>query len=295
MESIEAVASQVVSCLTKTPARKMRGSQLAGLLKYHFPDFTPAAHGCRNFREFIKKYVPGAFELERSGMDFVYGVSSPPLTDDAPKEAITAVKSSGSPHVRGSAATSPRIDYEAFRVFKSPNCPLSLLADTRTGALRVQASNLPFENPWVRVPPCSPESHKKIALDFVTQLIDEGQRSELAQLIARSPQSWWFSFWRRIGELGLVNQWSTFRKSRLMAEMEASLVQLGLPVKGGQAAPSGLQRTPRSVPAGLQPTDNVQDEAFIRSLVARVINTISLAELRSLRLPLGDIVDALKR
>ncbi|OFV96848.1 MAG: hypothetical protein A3H28_00820 [Acidobacteria bacterium RIFCSPLOWO2_02_FULL_61_28] len=297
MESSETIAAYVFSCLDETPSHSIRGVSLSALVKHRFPDFTAAKYNCYNLRDFIRKNVKGVIEIDRAGMDVVYGLADaqtktgvlepPPILTDTPHRPAT-------PTAVGSVERGivGLIDFEVARAFRSPNAFLDILGNTLTGELKVVPRGTVAETPWVRIPRCSPETHLKIAKDFIATIQNETCRMALTRVLDDS-HNWWLKFWEFAGEFGLSEQWSAFRKRKLAEELDATLRKHGIPISSESISTAthdlGIQRRQ------LQPKlPDADDETTMRRLAIKVIGNLPMEELRSLRFPLGDIIDALK-
>jgi len=145
--------------------------------------------------------------------------------------------------------------------------------------------------PWAQIKPCPPEIHLAIAKEFVSHQ-DEGPRVALSGILETGGE-WWPAFWQYVRQSRLAIQWSTFRRQQLIKELEKSLRRSGVPVAWEVGTPGtpGTQAILRKPIPGAQ----ADDAAEIRRIVVKVVSGLPVDELRSLRLPVGDVFDALKK
>ena len=185
---------------------RISGSNLGALIRVQFPDFQPTNYGCRNLREFIANFLPGIVEVGRSGMDCLY--SRTPLVPLPPHDAVSAANSA----FPSLGAKSP---VAIWKTFASPRTSYRLYGNAKTGELRVLfggPANL--DEPWKLIPSCTAEKHVEIARDFVKSIKDGNQAERLGACIGQP--DWWLDFYRRTTELGVVEQWSSFRRGRFL-------------------------------------------------------------------------------
>jgi hypothetical protein len=281
MTAAETVADKIVTLASEVTDKTITGSRISGLLQHFYPDFTPADHGCKNLRAFIRKFLAEKLEeAGRSGTDIIYRL--PGVADSRP--AMQA------PSARSSIARG--INQEAFRAFKSPNSPLELYANTNSGNLTVTLRGGGLEAPWVRIPPCPSETHLQIAKDFIEQLPDEASRDPLARVL--QDKAWWIPFWATARELRLDRRWLSFKDDRLIRELENALAVHSVPIQNETALREAASAPISSAhPKDKQPQPPTQEE--LRKAILRAIAELPFSELRTIKLPVGDVIDAITK
>jgi hypothetical protein len=276
----ETVADKIIALADETVDKTITGSRISSLLDHFHPDFSPSEHGCKNLRAFIRKFLAGKLEeVGRSGTDIIYRI--PGIAEGESAMQTPAARSS---IARG-------INQEAFRAFKSPNSPLELYANTTSGTLTVTLRGGGLEAPWVRIPPCPSETHLQIAKDFIAQLPDEASKDPLTRVL--QDKAWWIPFWATARELRLDRRWLSFKDDRLIRELENALAIHGITVRSDpplrEAAPTPASPQKPNV----QQLPTTQDE--LRKALLKAIAALPFSELRTIKLPIGDVIDAITK
>jgi hypothetical protein len=106
--------------------RPIKGSELSVLVRASAHDFAPEKFGCRNLRDFIRKYAfEEIMEIGKAGMDVVYGLRSvgqqQPLFESS-TPTPTPTKSADYRGSLGQLLSNPRI----WKTFASPESPFRL-------------------------------------------------------------------------------------------------------------------------------------------------------------------------
>ena len=264
---------------------RISGSHLGALIRIQFPDFQPTDYGCRNLREFIAKFLPGMVLVGRSGMDCLY--SRVPLMPIPPHDTASTA-SSAFPLVGGSSPAA------IWKTFASPRTSYRLYGNAKTGELRVLFGGpATLDEPWQLIPSCTAAKHVEIARDFVKSLQDSNHAEQLGACIG--PPDWWLEFYKRTTQLGVVEQWSGFRRGRILEELEAALLRAGVPA----THLARLSHTPTrpATPRSATPKEIVRDDSAdrLRRVATILVGRMSLDELRRLPVHLGDVLDELAR
>jgi hypothetical protein len=280
MEDANVVARELVSLVQASPGSTSAGVQLATLVRHRFPDFKPVEYSCRNLRHFIAQYAPQIKEIGRAGADIMYGIRSEPQHATETPEATVPVRSHRA--IR-------RLDPYVWKAFTNPASAFRVHANLSTGELRSEpAATLPVM-PWVLVAPVTGEVHLQIARSFAAALHDLQKRVTLEGLL--SQPMWWTKFFAVSMSLGLGADWNAFRGRRLMQELEKALAVLGIP---GYAAGEGQQADRYASTSTAPATDSpMKGDEQLRRVIISVVKKLPTTELRSLRLPVGEVVDAL--
>jgi hypothetical protein len=183
---------------------------------------------------------------------------------------------------------------EVWKTFVSPFSSFKLFANPETSGLQVMApGNPPLPPPWVQIPPCPQETHRQIAQTFINMLPEETQRVALSKAMAQ-PSFWWTAYYSVIVRLGLAPAWNAYRRRRLLDELEVVLKNHGVSLPRAEPEAQAAERSLRPVaqPPGVPLPAG---ESLIRSLAVEVVRNMPVAELRTLHVPLGYVVDALAR
>jgi hypothetical protein len=142
----------------------------------------------------------------------------------------------------------------------------------------------------VAVPPVTEEIHVQIARSFATGLHDAQKRAALEAVMGQP--LWWTKFFPTALGLGLGVEWGAFRRRKLAEELERALAALRIPDR------SGAQRRdlfpPPPSPLLATAAESVPEDERLRRIVLNVVRRLPSADLRALRLPIGDVLDAIK-
>jgi hypothetical protein len=305
LEPKEQSAARVVSLLNESATHTIRGATLRELLKHHAPDFTPEQYNCKNLRHFIYKNVPQVHPVGQAGMDQVYGlanqspavvaspVAPPSVSADTVQSntAVPAVPAKEPIHYRTNPA-----DFAILRAFKSPNSVTPIIGNPVTGEVKLSPSGIAISSPWIIIPKCNPETHKNIAKAFISTITDSGAR-EAATKALEDPDNWWDKLWDTARQFSFFLQWGAYRNRELARELDRTLQQHHINKKIAATvadAPQQLLKSTISPSPVPEIPDHDASETAIRKLAIKVVANLPIAELRSLRFPLGDVLDALK-
>lgn len=178
-------------------------------------------------------------------------------------------------------------------LFKSERSVQVVCEQGRWKALCLSARRSAPEWLFCRDPPLSAEKHIEIAKDYVSALSDETQKDRLRQHLDK-PQ-WWIPFYQAIQRENLAAEWNAIRRRRIVTEFREALTAAGVPVEGleGQLV-DRIRTTPKSSPMARKPLGTVPQGLNLRTIAATIVQNMSLAELRELRVSLGNVFDALE-
>jgi hypothetical protein len=293
MYSIQDISNKIVEAVEASSNKTVLGVHLGSLLRISFPDFEPLHYQCRNLRHFIKMYVPNVAEKGRSGQDLVYTLKAMATTpaqavSDSLRQTLVVPASVRSPEF----IPLPTTGYN-WKAYSNPSYPFAVTANRETGEIRIVPENVPTQLPWVVIPKPSSEFHRQIASDFVSTL-QEPTKSNLMRLL--SNDKWYVQFSDATKRSDVGPLWTAFRRERLIGAFKEALRDLGIPEKpqlARQVSTLAAHFAPQSATAAQGASAG--NEPATRELVQRVIASLPLAELRSLRLPVGDVLDALRR
>ena len=277
------VSSYLVRLLSSSP-RPLKGSELSVLIKTQFPEFSFVNFGCRNLRDFIRKHLTDEIaEYGKAGMDILYIARAPeqqPLFDKSQVAKPPTLPATQRGPLR-QLLSNPRI----WKTFVTPTMPFKLFVDPSSGQIRVYRAEDSPGSPWLEIPRMSPEKLLQIARDFIDDM-PEPQRAPLSRLL--DDPKWWITYFEYIRTLGLTRRWIQHRRRRIVDEFEKSLPTLSSPVAELlPSQPAIEQETALETHLGVQ-------ESGLKQVAVNVVQRMNDSELRSLNLPLGYVLDALK-
>jgi hypothetical protein len=284
MEDARSVAESLILLIQQTPDSKVSGVQLAALIRHRFPNFSPVDYNCRNLRHFIAQYADQIQEVGRAGADIVYGLRPDQERAAAPipREETTQP---------ASCRSFRRLDPFVWRALTHPSSGFRVQANTETGELRRELAVHVPDPPWVTVPPVNEETHLQIARTFTAGLQDAQKRATLEGIMAQ--EQWWAKFFPTAMSLDVGIEWGAFRRRKLSEEIEKALATLRIPARASVRRGDMVQPSLHQLQATTSPSYLKGDEA-LRRIVVNVIKRLPSAELRALRLPVGDLLDAIK-
>lgn len=271
--SIEQVSSQIVELVKSSKNQVITGVRLGVEIRVSFPSFFPQVFRCRNLREFIVRHVPEVKQVGQSGPEIWYGLAS----DTTP------------------ASTRWKVPTSSWRTFTTPHPRYALYANVSTFDVATFPQSVPVGTPWVRVQSCSESEHLRIAMDFLPT-IEAGQREALERVL-QEPR-WWDGFAMETRRLNISQQWISFRHRELfkalMTALDASLTSSGIevaPVQYSQLVDT-VARQDSALRPDARPMSTSADDK-LRKIVLAVIGKMTAHELKDLRLPVGDVLQAI--
>ncbi len=280
MIPIEDVQERVLALAEESPTKTIAGGRLAELLKHHLPGFTVGSYGTKSLRAFIRQHLAGKLdEVAKVGADIVYG-----LPGAIPPQTQVRATSKGR-----------TIPQEVLRVYRSPNARFELHANRDTGEIRAQPEGSPIQEPCVRINRATPDFLRQVAKHFTSRMPDDNH-DRLMRVLDEYPHAWWPAFSSHLREKNLYPAWAAFKDQQLRSKLEAELCSQGVShsnTSDEQDSTLDEERRPPEFPrrAGSGP-DEFSDD--LRDVVIRAVQGLPLSELRNLRLPVGDVYDALK-
>jgi hypothetical protein len=275
------IEDRILAFARESPNQIISGGRLSELLKHSFPGFTPAEYGVKNIRAFVRDHLAGRLvEVGKVGTDILYGF---------PEAA--APQSSPRPGPGGGS-----VSHEVLRVLKSPNSPLELHANRETGEIRTLDAGSDAQDPWVKLRATTPAVLLQIARDFVASVPHDSLRPSMTQIIDQSPNAWWLKVWPYMQQHGLSGQWLAFRNRQLLSRLQTELLDLGVKTTdiSTQAQPPAHKQADSQRREDKLPESNQSPDA-LRDAVISVVRNLPLSELRSLRLPVGEVFDTITR
>lgn len=289
MDQAQEISSKIVQLIREAPGGTILGVRLGASLRAFFPTFHPYAYRCRNLRQFVQTYVPAVSEKGRSGADVIYTIADGPVGNTA---YIPQRTSPPDPTEQEQEYVGLPMSSYNWKAYSNPGHPFVVAANRETGALQAlpQGSNPP--PPWIILPKPTAEFHAEIANEFASSLA-EPSRTSLRALL-RDPK-WFLRFTGIATKEGLGTKWAAFRRRKLIERLNSSLRESAIP---SIPRVSRTFETPSQVPAKRVAGTGVatgSEEVAFRDLVCKVVSELPLSELRSLKLPVGVVFDALKR
>jgi hypothetical protein len=305
MDSAEVIAVRITEYIQAQPTKTARGTQIAQFLRFVVPGFSPFNYGTSKLHLFLAGYVRDVIPIGKSGGDVVYGIRSSQLELEMEKNVPApsiAHETGGFPAGTHTASVMHR---QLWKSFSSPNSLWIIYANAETGQVEVvPPGGSKLTVPWVVIPPCSADKHRQIAERFVAALSDERQREALRDVI--SQPRWWDQIYAATLSMGKLREWQIFRRREVQALFSEALAEARIPTRTRSsvhsiAAPTVVPSTlipptlipPTPVVSAEQPRPN--EEELLRRAVISVVQKMSVSELRNLALPVGNLLDELRR
>ena len=256
--------------------RPIQGSQLAQLIRAQYPDWSAEVCGARNLRDYVERLVDGAGVVGRSGMDVVYGITSPggASTDSMPAET-------------------PATEVNLWRIWVSPNSPYALSIDKASGVVsQVNRSAAAMQEGALRLEPAPFKIHEAVARDFAARIHDE---RDISLPSTGGPDGWWFDWQKALKGLGLDASWHEHRSSSLETALETALAELGLSDEAKEMAFARIveDRSIRRRSAASHASERTGSRTDLEAIALAAIPKMSSSDLRELKIPLGIVLDVL--
>jgi hypothetical protein len=290
------IAAKIVEVLSSKPERRMRGTELAAVLK-DTCGYSSAVHG--KLREFVDTHAPAVERVSRAGMDWVYGLKSCPAEGEAPtdnlrNEAVAASGSSETPATtqkrpeikRHVPATFWKVDPKVWKTFVSPSAVFTLFGSRDTGELLVLPNgSLAPAGPWDQISSCTADDHVRAASDWLKTVSDSAVRQQLETALQNGtgPQS---EFFATVERCGLAQRWNSFRTKRLLGMLERRLAELGIPKRNAVVSQRATTESPASNGTGIS-------KRHVLSIATAALGRMTNNEIRNLPIPLGHVLDVL--
>ncbi len=269
----------------------MLGAHLGSELSRRFPDLKrdPAYPGMRRF---IEEHCSGdVVKIADHGGDDLYGTRGTATPDGSP-QAMPAAPS-------------------AWRLFQRADEAGTLAVNSESGDIASQPADAAApEEPWRIIRRLTVEDHREIARSFIASA-DEDARAALEA--ALQTQDYWPA-WSRLVNYGFGGkyrqQWAAFRFDQICQKFRESLGAAGIEGATAERALDMLRaekkRTqplrraepnPASAPfsAASGVFAGLDGNSDLRRIVQAVIGTLSETDLRRLWLPMGEVIDALRK
>jgi len=291
MESPQVIGSKISEYIYSLPSKKISGTELSQFLKFSFRGFSPFTYGYPKLRLFLRQYVPDVVAVGRAGGDVVYGIQTP-----------NQVQPAETAHISSTAAPSGAVDKpalimsrELWKSYASPNSLWHIYANRESGEFQVTPpGHAGPPDPWVLIPPCSAEVHIQIAKNYVSALADT-RHQELLQKTLGQPR-WWDSFYAATTQIGLSYNWQSYRRREIFRNFMESLTRSGIPIKHRpsiHSAPSTANR--EQLLARSSGVSKPDEDERLRRAVVSAVERMSVSELRALTIPVGYLLDELRR
>jgi hypothetical protein len=135
------------------------------------------------------------------------------------------------------------------------------------------------------------EVHIQLARSFAVGLHDAQKRAALEAVLGQPV--WWTKFFPTAMSLGLGIEWGAFRRRKLSEELEKALAALRIPERAGARQRDAIPVPLQSLPATAD-NSSLNADQQLRRIIISVIKRLPSTDLRALRLPVGDVLDAIK-
>jgi len=172
----------------------------------------------------------------------------------------------------------------------------------QTGQMALEAIDAPMSEDWIRIDPLAGEDHCIIARAF-SDHIPLAHRSRIHSQIGSSA-IWWKDHFSAVEQLGLASAYKRFHSTQALQLIDRKIRdQVGrgitdLRLPGGRLvseyiSPPHTRTVGQAKPVAVRFSSIPEKEDLLRSLAARVVQNMSRAELRRIKVSLGDVVDLL--
>ena len=276
-ELIEEVRTEILALLGRST---LVGARLVPLLRERFRDLKFGAPNPK-LSEFIKRHVPEAGEIAKSGPDSIYGL-------------IGEIKVTMVPLPSKPAGRRAQREMAVLRAFSSPYSKLQIMVNAGRRAIRVVRADLALGQDWVDLPKLTPLFLEDVARGFVTdKLIDETAKTDLMGAIGEP--EWWVRHRQKLVEFNLLSQFGSYRGDLIRRELDKRLEERQMPPLAVAAIEEYAAEAPIS---NLFPSSVVRSvqtgvvrRPDMRSLAAKLVESMSIDQLRALPATLGMIFD----
>ncbi|HRI63036.1 MAG TPA: OST-HTH/LOTUS domain-containing protein [Polyangium sp.] len=301
-EEIAVARDLIVSLLRKAPARRLSGADLGNLLrermKHSIKDL-----GATSLSAFVQQHLHDSV-----GMDITGLITTFYLTDQVPESLATEVNQSDPPAVPTPHPSQPAVAAatagDLLRLLKSPNASYRFSVRKSDGATRSISPIMQPDDDEVAIPVPSADHHKQIATKFINELIPDQHREAFRGKL--ETPSWWEEWNVLFGQLLPANarlQWLNFRENGLLDIVDEELARQGVSDEARKTARVAIQRSRIPHPIVRTPAMTESNPARnpllreqpLREIVRSVVEHMSDDELRRIWLPVGALVDAIRR
>jgi hypothetical protein len=284
------------------------GPHVGAVLKYKLDSFQPLDFGVPTLKSFIQKFVPEVLVTVLSPTQVSYSLhpSSNP--------SLTGSESGGNDTVpditKPSEEANPSPDQGAQNVWLPPDIWFAvvaagsrhrLLVQEKTGQMRLDGVDSPASEGWVKIEPLTGEQHSAIAREFSGN-VPPAHRARVDSLIGAGP-TWWKEHFNALSALGLSGNYRRFHSAQVLQKLDSMVREkVGMGLKSLRL-PAGLvssySPSTRSLSASTSKTVSQRlvaepvKEELLRSLAEKLVRNMSRAELRRIKVALGDVVDLL--
>lgn len=266
---------------------QVQGGRLGHELRSRHPGWSAADVGARNLRDFIERFVPGVKVVGHAGLDVVYG----PSNSEPGSSALADTAAVGDRPATG--------NMNLWRIWVSPNSPYAIAVDHETGRVTTMARDGSGNEQIAKLEPASQVMHREIAREFINGL-DGSAASRLTTALDAPGDDWWQSWFSEIQSSGLSERWQRHRTSALDAGLKESIKLLQLTDLASELVYEAVcdDRLVRRVTAksSLVPSAvHRSPPSDLLTIVAAVVQQMSLHDLRELKLPVGLVLDIVQR
>lgn len=274
------------------PSRGLKGATAGGIVRnsvLEIPDLRVKDHGYSTLRDFIAREIPELIEIGLSGADPIYGlVSWPPLPTLSERPI------------------NPDLP-DPWRVWVSPSSQRLLGVNRDTGAVRALPSSERPREGEVLLRPLAPAAHRKIAADYLENVdVDPSLKLALTRALENPSADWWREWNSALHGTLELSRWFRQRADALEEALKHALGEAGLTNEVSRTAfkliaekrshaGTTMSRDGQKRPAESSSVSSPQSREELLGLLLAIVPQMSEEELRSLRLPVGLVIDTLRR
>lgn len=269
------------------------GAHAGELILSKEPSFKVSDYSCKRLKDFIERHVPELRVIGHSGSDAIYGLRAWPDLETS--------KRKDQPNM----AARPQPSLWQIWTVSAGNMELAI--NKTTGHIRpIPSGDVVLENE-IRLQSASSQTHQDIAKEFLNGHLDlrADLKAELLPIAQNSEKGWFWKWVERLKKEPEINhEFIEYRRQKLLGALEASLLSAGLLpdlVKQTVTSIRDSGRKPRSLSAGhLLPNKRgvacpPMPPFDIKSLIRDVVAVMDEQDLRSLKIPVGLVLDAIYR
>lgn len=193
--------------------------------------------------------------------------------------------------------TSPPSLWDAFQ---NPSTKALLYINPSNGILRISKENLETgSDDFVEISKVTPDEHRGIAISYTQQKQD----IDPAFIATLDEKDYWTSWSRMISKSSHYKEWLSFRFTSLEKIFSARLETLDISediirislqkLVSAKIKPAPERKNP-SKALQIETNNSNSSDGSARDLIITIISSMSERELRSIWLPAGDVIDAIR-
>lgn len=289
MHSEESVRTKILDLIRQAPSQRINGASLGALLRHQLVGFRPTDFN-KTLKEFISTTLPQV-HIKSVGNAVIYSLDEIVEPALGPATSDQASKQVEEPSVSSIAtAWLPRDFWYAFTTSGSKK---AIHVHTVTGQAKLEKRGAEPLPGWTLIQPLTASAHRDIATRFSPN-IPETDRARIDGYIG-AEIGWWRRHFEALRALGVEEDYRKFHSDEVLKQLSRTIKeQLGSGVKMwiSKNSTKDDDNTETAPPNGSLDTKRFA-VPNVRDLAVRVVQNMSMAELRRIRVTLGDVLDSL--